>query len=170
MEAFFFWICAIGILGSGLSVIISRNSVNSAMSLVLLMLLLAGLFLQLHAYFLFAVQILVYAGAVLVLFLFIIMLLDLKEEEHLHRRWWGLIFGLALALFLCYIWSQALLGVPQGMATSQSLTDTGAEAADLGNLLFTKYILPFQVISVLLLVATIGVVLLSKQETKRGAK
>jgi NADH-quinone oxidoreductase subunit J len=140
------------------------------MSLVVMMLFLAALFFQLHAFFLGAIQILVYAGAVLVLFLFIIMLLDIKSESELHRRWWSLILGLVLALLLSYVWSQVLLGVPQGTATTRFLPDVGAEAADLGNLLFTKYILPFQVISVLLLVATVGVVLLSKRADKPETK
>jgi NADH-quinone oxidoreductase subunit J len=175
MEALFFWVFAVGMLLSGLSVVINRNPVASALSLVVSMCFLAALFVTLGAFFLATVQVLVYAGAVMVLFLFIIMLLDVKSEEHVRLRWMSFLLGLALAVFFSYELSLVLRGVPQGGATLSSIPQAGGglldDTRELGRLLFTKYLLPFQVVGVLLLVATVGVVLLSrKDEGKPGVK
>jgi NADH-quinone oxidoreductase subunit J len=140
----------------------SRNPVTSAMFLVLTIVFLAGLFVLLHAFFLAAVQILVYAGAVMVLFLFVIMLLDLREEQRRRFSKFGvgagvISVGLA-ALVLHTIWTS---GVGQGRTPqAEGLT------RPLGELLFTQYLLPFEIVSVLLLVAMVGVVLLSKKDLK----
>jgi NADH-quinone oxidoreductase subunit J len=141
----------------------SLNPVTSAMFLVLTIASLAGLFVLLHAFFLAAVQVLVYAGAVIVLFLFVIMLLDLKAEERRKIKKAGLVAGVVsvgaiLAIFLKGLANSAL-GVEQAPAL-----DGGT--IPLGKLLFTKYLLPFEIVSVLLLVAMVGVVLLSKKDLK----
>ena len=141
----------------------SRSPVTSAMFLVMTMGALAGLFVTLHAFFIAAVQILVYAGAVMVLFLFVIMLLDLKEEERRHFNKFGIIAG-ALAvvgiagLLMKSIWFS-------GVGTGKTPTLEGA-TDNLGRELFTNYLLPFEIVSVLLLVAMVGVILLSKKELK----
>ncbi len=142
----------------------SRSPVASALFLVLTMVWLAGLFVLLHAFFIAAVQILVYAGAVMVLFLFVIMLLDLKEED---RRSWNR-FGVAAG----FLSVGALLGVTvltilrmktvEGAAAPQLEGSTHA----LGLMLFQQYLLPFEGISLVLLVAMLGVILLSKREQK----
>jgi NADH-quinone oxidoreductase subunit J len=132
------------------------------MFLVLSIVSLAGLFVLLHAFFLAAVQILVYAGAVMVLFLFVIMLLDLSTEERRSLGRFGLIAGgLAVGVFL---W--ILLGAALGEGRiERDLTPTLEGRAELlGRLLFTEYLLPFEVLSVVLLVAMVGVVLLSKRD------
>src|SRR5471032_2079477 len=98
MTAFFFWIFSILMILAGLSVVLNRNPVASALSLVLTIVFLAGLFFLLHAYFLGAVQILVYAGAVMVLFLFIIMLLDLRAEARRKVNWFYLVAAFAVAV------------------------------------------------------------------------
>jgi NADH-quinone oxidoreductase subunit J len=139
----------------------SRNPVTSAMFLVLTIISMAGLFVLLHAFFLAAVQILVYAGAVIVLFLFVIMLLNLKEEERRKIKFFGVAAGLIsvgaiLAIFLKNLHATAL------NASSSPTIEGGTEP--LGHLLFTNYVLPFEVVSVLLLVAMIGVILLSKKK------
>jgi NADH-quinone oxidoreductase subunit J len=141
----------------------SRSPVTSAMFLVLTMVCLSGLFVLLHAFFLAAVQILVYAGAVMVLFLFVIMLLDLKEEERRKIRITGLVAGLIsvgtiLAIFLASL-KQA--GLPQ-----QVLLTAEGSTTELGKLLFQSYLLPLEIVGVILLVAMVGVVLLSKKELK----
>jgi NADH-quinone oxidoreductase subunit J len=141
----------------------SRSPVTSAMFLVMTMAALAGLFVTLHAFFIAAVQILVYAGAVMVLFLFVIMLLDLKEEERRKFNAFGIgagviaVGGIA-ALLVRTIWFS---GIGQG----KSGQIEGGTVA-LGKLLFTSYLLPFEIVSVLLLVAMVGVILLSKKELK----
>src|SRR5262245_41865564 len=153
-------ICALMVIGNPFS----RNPVTSAMFLVLTIASLAGLFVLLHAFFLAAVQVLVYAGAVMVLFLFVIMLLDLREEERRRINAFGVVGGLVavgaiLAIFLTELAHSSL--TIQNAAPS---LDGGT--ADLGKLLFTQYLLPFEIVSVILLVAMVGVVLLSKKDLK----
>ena len=141
----------------------SRNPVTSAMFLVLTIISLAGLFVLLHAFFLAAVQVLVYAGAVMVLFLFVIMMLDLKEEERRKIRKLGVVGGLISAGAILAIFLSSLLKAPLG--ASQSPAAEGG-TVPLARLLFTQYLLPFEIVSVLLLVAIVGVVLLSKKDLK----
>jgi NADH-quinone oxidoreductase subunit J len=142
----------------------SRNPVTSAMFLVLTILSMAGLFVLLHAFFLAAVQILVYAGAVMVLFLFVIMLLDLKEEERRKIKSFGLVTGLISVGAIAAIFLKVLVTArPDANAAAPTLE---GDPVPLGKLLFTQYLLPFEVVSVLLLVAMIGVILLSKKDLK----
>ncbi len=142
----------------------SRNPVTSAMFLVLTIISMAGLFVLLEAFFLAAVQVLVYAGAVMVLFLFVIMLLDLKEEQ---RRQYGKIVAVLAVLAvgsLGFLFAQALVK-SQAAANPANPTLKG-ETLPLGKALFTQFLLPFEIVSVLLLVAMVGVVLLSKKDLK----
>ncbi|HEY5233009.1 MAG TPA: NADH-quinone oxidoreductase subunit J [Verrucomicrobiae bacterium] len=141
----------------------SRNPVTSAMFLVLTIISMAGLFVLLHAFFLAAVQILVYAGAVIVLFLFVIMLLDLKEEARRKIKIYGMLAGLVSVGAILAIFLKSLHAT--NLNAQSSPTIEGGTAA-LGKLLFTQYVLPFEVVSVLLLVAMIGVILLSKKDLK----
>lgn len=162
-----FWVLAGLTLLCGTLVVVnpfSRNPVTSAMFLVLTMIGLAGLFVLLHAFFLAAVQVLVYAGAVMVLFLFVIMLLDLREEERRKIRKLGLVTGLAAVGAIVAIFARALSAARPGEMALTPTTD-GA-AIPLGRLLFRDYLLPFEIVSVLLLVAMVGVILLSKRDLK----
>jgi NADH-quinone oxidoreductase subunit J len=142
----------------------SRNPVTSAMFLVLTIISMAGLFVLLHAFFLAAVQILVYAGAVMVLFLFVIMLLDLKEEERRRIKKFSLIGGLVSVGAIVAIFVKSILTAQPGAKLYVPVLE--GETAALGKLLFTQYLLPFEVVSVLLLVAMMGVILLSKKDLK----
>jgi len=166
MQDIFFYIFAALTLLFGFLVVanpFSRNPVTSAMFLVVMMACLAGLFVTLHAFFVAAVQILVYAGAVMVLFLFVIMLLDLKEEERRKFNAFGIgagcvaVFGIG-AILVKTIWFS-------GIGANKQPTIEGGTMA-LGRELFTNYLLPFEIVSVLLLVAMVGVILLSKKELK----
>ena len=150
-------LCALLVVGNPFS----RNPVTSAMFLVLTIAGLAGLFVLLHAFFLAAVQVLVYAGAVMVLFLFVIMLLDLKEEERRKvRKFWVVAGGLCVgAILLLFAYSLIQVRAPGDRAPTLE-----GSTLPLGKLLFTQYLLPFEIVSVLLLVAMIGVVLLSKKD------
>jgi NADH-quinone oxidoreductase subunit J len=141
----------------------SRNPVTSAMFLVLTIISMAGLFVLLHAFFLAAVQIIVYAGAVIVLFLFVIMLLNLKEEERRKIKKFGLIAGLVSVGAIVAIF---LKNLGATLFNSSALPTLEGDTASLGKLLFTQYVLPFEVISILLLVAMVGVILLSKKDLK----
>ena len=142
----------------------SRNPVTSAMFLVLTIISMAGLFVLLHAFFLAAVQVIVYAGAVIVLFLFVIMLLDLKEEARRKIKLFGIVTGLISVGAIVCISLKTLKAANPGANLSAPQLEGGTEA--LGHLLFTNYVLPFEVVSVLLLVAMVGVILLSKKDLK----
>jgi NADH-quinone oxidoreductase subunit J len=167
MQDVVFYILAVLTLGCGLLVIanpFTRNPVTSAMFLVLTIVSLAGLFVLLHAFFLAAVQVLVYAGAVIVLFLFVIMLLDLKQEEVRHIK--GAISVLGALAVTAIGW--AIVGtIREAKLTPDVLPPVvdGATGA-LGRTLFLKYALPFEVVSLLLLAAMIGAILLSKKDLK----
>lgn len=144
----------------------SRNPVTSAMFLALTIVSLAGLFTLLHAFFLAAVQILVYAGAVMVLFLFVIMLLDPKEEARRKIKKAGLISGgIAVAAVFAIFFKTLVLGTPRFGTTFPQPVLEGL-TAPLGETLFKQFFLPFEILSVLLLVAMVGVILLSKRDLK----
>ena len=143
----------------------SRNPVTSAMFLVLTIVSMAGLFVLLHAFFLAAVQVLVYAGAVMVLFLFVIMLLDLKEEERRKIKKLGLVAGLISVGAIVGIFL-TVTAATQARQRSARAHRSKATPSPLGKLLFTNYLLPFEIVSVLLLVAMVGVILLSKKDLK----
>jgi len=167
MQSAVFYLFAFLTLFCGVLVIanpFTRNPVTSAMFLVLTIVSMAGLFIQLHAFFLAAVQVLVYAGAVMVLFVFVIMLLDLKEEER--RRIKGVMAGLGIvavamiAVAMIRTIQQSAVGANMGKPVIEGST------IEIGTSLFTQFALPFEILSLLLLVAMIGTVLLSKRDLK----
>mgnify|MGYP001158122053 FL=1 len=164
MQEILFYIFSALTLLCGLLVVFnpfSRNPVTSAMFLVLTIISMSGLFVLLKAFFLAAVQILVYAGAVIVLFLFVIMLLDVKEEERRRYQKFGTFLGFAAVTGLAML----IINTIKQSGVSQALTGDGvAETKPLGKLLFTDYLLPFEIVSILLLVAMVGCILLSKRE------
>jgi NADH-quinone oxidoreductase subunit J len=168
MQETFFYIFAALTLLFGLLVVVnpfSRNPVTSAMFLIMTMAMLAGLFVTLHAFFIAAVQILVYAGAVMVLFLFVIMLLDLKVEERRKFNAFGIGAGAVALMGIGGLLAKTIWfsGVGTGRVPLQ---DFEGSTIVLGRQLFTNYLLPFEIVSVLLLVAMIGAILLSKKELK----
>jgi NADH-quinone oxidoreductase subunit J len=157
-----FYIFAALALICGVMVIVGRNPVNCAMFLVLTIVCLAALFVLLHAFFLAAVQVLVYAGAVIVLFLFVIMLLDLKEEQRRKIKAFGAATGVLSVAAIGYVFWRSISG--SELPASNAMKEGGT--LELGRLLFTNYALPFEILSVLLLVAMVGVILLSKKDLK----
>jgi NADH-quinone oxidoreductase subunit J len=163
MPDYLFYILAALTLVCGACVILSRNPVNSAMFLVLSIASLAGLFVLLHAFFLAAVQVLVYAGAVIVLFLFVIMMLNLKEEQRRHIKVFGAVTAILSVGLIVYVFCRSLAATD--LVNSRGSVTEGS-ARDLGTLLFSQYLLPFEILSVLLLVAMVGVILLSKKDLK----
>jgi NADH-quinone oxidoreductase subunit J len=167
MPSFLFWIFALLMLVFGAGVIINRNPVASALNLVVCFLGLAALFISLNAYFIGIIQVLVYAGAVMVLFLFIIMLLDLRAEK-LRRINWIAFAGGSIVAFAFLIQIFCVIGrfKPASQTFLPLASATTDDVHNIGALLFSSYNLPFQIIGVLVLVATIGVVVLSKRETR----
>ncbi len=168
MQDILFYIFAFLTLVFGFFVITSRNPVTSAMFLALTMIGLACLFVLLHAFFLAAIQVLVYAGAVMVLFLFVIMLLDLRAEERRKLRLFSIIAGFVSVAAILYIFLNSIFLDSRGnsaLSTEVAPTLEGM-TNPLGKLLYTQYLLPFEIVSVLLLVAMVGAVLLSKKDLK----
>lgn len=163
MEVALFWIFAALMLGFGAAVIFLKSPVSSALSLVVSFLGLAALFLLLDAFFIGIIQVLVYAGAVMVLFLFIIMLLDLKTERARKINLPAMIGGLMVVVGFVALLVKLL---PSFDIAKPALARPVNDVASVGMLLFSDYNLPFQIIGVLLLVATVGVVLLSRKELK----
>jgi len=167
MQDLLFYLFAAATLLCGALVVanpFTRNPVTSAMFLVLTIVSLAGLFVLLHAFFLAAVQVLVYAGAVMVLFLFVFMLLDVKAEAQRHMRTSTTVLGVVTVALIYTLLLRTLGGFTSN--PNAAAPQLEGATAPLGRLLFTDYVLPFEILSVLLLVAMIGVILLSKKEIK----
>jgi NADH-quinone oxidoreductase subunit J len=167
MSPFLFWFFAILMLVFGAAVVLNRNPIASALSLVICFMGLSALFMSLDAFFIGIIQVLVYAGAVMVLFLFIIMLLDLRVEKLRKINYVAVAGGTAVALAF---FIQLFFVIRQLSAAKQPFPPLAVAKTDdvhnIGLLLFTNYTLPFQIIGVLVLVATIGVVVLSKRELR----
>ena len=166
MSPLLFYFFAFLTLVFGAAVILNRNPIASALSLVICFMGLSALFMTLDAFFIGIIQVLVYAGAVIVLFLFIIMLLDLRAEQLRKINYVAVGGGsaVALAFFVqLYFVVRQLSAARQPFPALLTKTD---DVHNIGSLLFTNYNLPFQIIGVLVLVATIGVVVLSKRELR----
>ena len=163
-----FYILATAAVVGALSLIVLPNPVYCALSLVGTLFAMAGIFILLNQEFVAAIQILIYAGAIMVLFLFVIMLLNLRTDEQFHIKWsvpkviGGLIAAGILAQFVSVFSSPAAKLGPMGDYPMERLAKEGAVQV-VGDLLFTKYVLPFEVISVLLMVAVMGAVVLAKR-------
>lgn len=163
----FFYLAAAIIILSVL-VITRRNPVHSVIIMVLLFFHIAGLYLTLNAEFLAAVQVIVYAGAILVLFLFVILLLNLREEL-LERRYvgpWPLQLAAAIGLFFMFLLSlKAFKLGPLGTFTDEVIkAQTNTKV--LGKFLYMEYLYPFEVVSIVLLVAIIGAIVLAKKRLR----
>jgi NADH-quinone oxidoreductase subunit J len=166
MEILFFYLVAAVAVGSALLVVKCKNPVNSALSLVNTFFCLAIFYVMLEAPFMAAIQVMVYAGAIMVLIIFVIMLLNLGTETA--RRFRHAVAGasaVAALLLLVVVWflgRSEPTGVP-GDVTSQVVRSVGHTEL-IGRALFTDFLLPFEITSVLLLVAIIGAVVLAKKE------
>jgi NADH-quinone oxidoreductase subunit J len=148
----------------GLSVILQKHAVASALSLVGVMGALAVLYLMLGAEFLAAVQMIVYAGAIMVLFVFVIMLLNAGSEKPAKARYFAYLVGVpSLLVFLGVIGCFILNELPQTASVKFGAFTQGGPAP-VGRLLFTQYLLPFEVTSLLVLIAIIGAMVLAKKE------
>lgn len=162
MQLILFYLFAAVAVGLAAIMIVSRKPVTSAVSLVGVMFTLAIFYVMLDAHLIAALQILVYAGAIMVLFLFVIMLLDLREKEGIitfHRAILQFIgVGVFSAMLVPLMWTVTITQPADG---SSRPADFGTTAA-VGELLYTDYLLPFEIASVLLLVALVGAVALTK--------
>ena len=165
MTFLFYFVACLTII-SALFVVLNRNPVYSAVMLVLCFFSIAILYLLLEAYFVAVLEIIIYAGAIMVLFLFVIMLLDLGREAALPKL---KILDKALALFLVVIIFLGILTLTMwdGGDLHQTLNPSSVgDITAVGKALFTDFLLPFEVASLLLLVALIGTVYLAKKRVK----
>jgi NADH-quinone oxidoreductase subunit J len=162
-----FWTFSAIMLLFGLMVIICRNLVTSALSLVVCFLALAALYVSLDAFFIGVIQILVYAGAVMVLFLFIIMLLDLKAEERRKLNLPAFFGGIVVVALFVKVLFDVSYGFQDGSASFPAIQrGQQPDVWYIGLTLFQQYKLQLQIIATLIVVASIGVVVLSKRELK----
>jgi NADH-quinone oxidoreductase subunit J len=159
----FFYIFSALTVGAALLVVLNRNAVNAAMFLIVSFVGMAALFVLLEAYFLAALQVLVYAGAIVVLFLFIVMLLDVKGGGH--KRFGPANIAAASISSLLLVGAVFALfgGGHLASPDRESVPAFGATLGYYGQMLFTTYLLPLMVTAFLLLVAMIGVIVLSKR-------
>lgn len=165
MATFFFFYFAGVIVLTSFLVVALRNPIYSVLSLLIMFFHVAGLYVTLHAEFLAAVQIIVYAGAILVLYLFVVMLLNVKQEQRYHPQVkLGVLLGVAVlaeVLLLAYYRSFA---PPVLDAASAGVVESAGNTESIGELLYFTYLFPFEVASLILLVAMIGAVILAKRD------
>lgn len=166
MQLILFWIFSSLMIAFGLGVVTYRSPISCAMSLVGSFICLAALFVTLDAFFIAIVQILVTAGAVMVLFLFIIMLLNLQAEKHRRIKLGAILGGSAIVLCFIVLLADTLNASSQFVQPMPTVATSSNDVAMIGMTLFHSFNLPFQIIGVLLLVATVGVVLLSRRTLK----
>lgn len=155
---------------AAICMLISRSAVYSALFLVLNFLTVAVLFLLLQAAFIALVQVTVYAGAIMVLFLFVIMLLGAERVETTPSLPWQPPVAVAMTIALFGLILLALLTGPAAGATAVPVGESFGSPQVVGDVLFSKYLLPFEVTSILLLAAMIGAIVLTRRDRSREAR
>ena len=167
MDTAFFYFFALLVLGGAILTITRRSAIHSAICLIISLIGVAGLYLLQKAEFLFAVQIILYIGGIMVLFLFVIMLVNLDEqakERQFNGQWWIALICVAVVA------AQVLFFLQKGAASFQ-LAKPAEMAGDvakgnteiIADALFSQYLLPFEIASLLLLVAVVGSVVMAKK-------
>lgn len=163
LQSILFWVFSVLGIAGGIGLILNSNPVHAALSLILNFFSIAGLYLSLQAEFLAAIQILVYAGAIMVLFLFVIMLLNLNKEtlqspfSLAQAAAW--VLGIAFAVEMFVVFKQAM-GDDVGKLDGKFEVAT---AEHVGQAMMTKYIFPFEMISVVLIAALVGAIVVAKK-------
>ena len=172
VEQVLFYLFGAIAVASALAVITLKNVVHSAVALAATLLSVAGIFLTLHAEFLAGVQVIVYVGGILVLFIFVIMLISIEKsivERQFNRQW---VVALITALLLIgelgfVVWrGKDSLVVAQGTQSQTSVLGVTGNTQLVGETLYGQYLLPFEIASILLLVAIVGSVALAKRKTQ----
>jgi NADH-quinone oxidoreductase subunit J len=160
----FFGYFAAAIALTAILVVALKNPIYSALSLLVMFFHVAGLYVTLHAEFLAAVQIIVYAGAILVLYLFVVMLLNVKRDDRYHSQWRIAAFvSVPLLIEFIILLAGSRMGRPAaGAGNGGSLPADNTLA--IGEILFSTYLFPFEVASLVLLVAMIGAIILAKKD------
>jgi len=165
METLFFVLGAVALISGGL-VVFQRHPLRSALWLIVNFFAVAGIYLLAHAEFIAAIQVIVYAGAIIVLFLFVIMLLNLRRPEeapalpYYGQKLAGVLLSGFIALLMIYAYTRVKFPAAREMLPGLGNTESIARS------LFTDYLLPFEVTSILLLVAIVGAVVLAKSRLR----
>jgi NADH-quinone oxidoreductase subunit J len=164
MDALLFMLFAAIAVVCGINLVLQTHPISSALSLIGVMASLAALYLLLGGEFIAAAQLVVYAGAIMVLFIFVIMLLNAGTERKLSKTKWVKYAGVPMLLVFigAVAWLvQTMTGPTDTVVFGQF---TGGTALDIGRALFTTYLLPFEVTSVLILIAILGAIVLARKE------
>lgn len=169
-ETAFFIVLALASVTAAILVIVQRNPVTSAIFLIITVFCLAGIFLLLHAEFVAVIQVMVYAGAIMVLFLFVIMLLNPERERKILiplrlPKVLGVLLGAILLFQLGFLFQAFLFAGSKGDFPPEKVASLGNTEV-VARLLFTDFLLPFEITSILLLVAIIGAIVLARREMK----
>lgn len=163
-----FWILSVFALAGGVGVIASRKPIYSILSLIVVFFMLSGHYILMNAQFLALVNIIVYAGAIMVLFLFVVMLMNLNQEAEPIKKTFVKLAGLISGLTLMIVFVAAFADAEQHATTVRPGTTVGL-VENLGKALFEKYVIPFEISSVLFLSAMVGAVIIGKKD-KETAK
>ncbi|MBS3907515.1 MAG: NADH-quinone oxidoreductase subunit J [Syntrophaceae bacterium] len=165
----FQWVIFLGMafvsIVASLLVITRKNPIHSALFMVLALLCVAVLYVLLHSPFIAIIQVIVYAGAIVMLIIFVIMLLDLETElrSRLKIGYSKVIGGFVAVLFLFGIFYAVVAKSPTGQTGSYTTEKMAGNVKAVGEVLFTEYLLPFEIVAVLLVTAIIGAVILTKK-------
>jgi NADH-quinone oxidoreductase subunit J len=168
-EAIAFYFIAACILGFAVLVVTTKDTVHSVLFLVLDFLFVAALYVLLGAPFLAAIQILVYAGGIVVLYLFVVMLVNLKRPPEAHsdphrKTQWGFALAVAVLVELAIVATREFVRPAPALAVASAAMPVSGNTEEVGWLLYTSYLIPFEIASMLLLVAMIGAIVLAKRE------
>jgi len=165
MAVFLFILLSATCIGSIMGMILSKNQAYGALFLILAFLCTGGLFGLMNAPFIAVVQIIIYAGAIMVLFIFVIMMIDIRKGLSPEKKKWiiypSLGIGLILVIELIFILNRAI-----GPSESKAAQAMGSPKI-LGKILFTKYLYPFEITSVLIIAALVGAIVLVKEKSKK---
>jgi NADH-quinone oxidoreductase subunit J len=167
METLIFVILSLVAVGAATNILAQKHPINGALSLIVTFIALAGIYIQMHAEFIAVMQIVIYTGAIMVLFVFVILLLNVREESEPRPalrviNYLGIPLCILLAVEVSLIVFKAFAGY--GISLSTSPSNFAGNTASIGKELYTRYILPFEVTSVLLLVAIVGAIVMAKRE------
>jgi NADH-quinone oxidoreductase subunit J len=167
MDALFFYSFAALVLGGAILTVTRRSAVHSAISLIVSLIGVAGLYLLQQAEFLFAVQIVLYVGGIMVLFLFVIMLVNLDQaakQRQFNRQWWiALLCVAAVGAEIAYFVRKGASAFSMARPPVAAAANAGGNTEQIADVLFRQYLLPFEIASVLLLVAVVGSVVMAKK-------
>ena len=166
METLFFLIITFVAIVSSILVITCKNPINSALALIMTFFCLATYYVMLDAPFMAAVQVMVYAGAIMVLMVFTIMLLNVRvnaSKTQSHKVLFGLIIGFFTLINIVFVLIKSRAALPTGPYSEEIIKKIGHTEL-IGREMFTNFLLPFEITSILLLVAMVGAVILAKKK------